>query len=51
MSLVVLLNQLYLYKYDDKTVLEQLIRRAYELPEGNDSGTNFFNLKLLILTN
>lgn len=51
MSLVVLLNQLYLYKYNDKPVLEQLIRRAYELPEANDSGASFFNLKLLILTN
>ena len=51
MSLVVLLNQLYLYKYDNKPIIEQLIRRAYELPEGNDSGANFYNLKLLILTN
>lgn len=51
MSLVVIINQLHHYKYADKPVLEQLIRRAYELPEGNDSGANFFNLKLLILTN
>lgn len=51
MSLVVLLNQLYLYKYDNKAIVEQLIRRAYELPESNDSGANFYNLKLLILTN
>jgi hypothetical protein len=48
-TLVVLLSQMHLYKYSNRTVIDRFVRRAFELEERQDSGYTFYNLKLLIL--
>jgi hypothetical protein len=46
---VVLLNQIYLYKVGEENVVDRLVRRAFEIEEKEDSGYPYYNLKLLIL--